>query len=47
MKAMDESEPELTEAEANDLLDGDEQDAGWDADDEYGPGLLSLTHSGK
>ena len=28
-------EMELTEDEVNDLLDGDERDAGWDADDEY------------
>jgi hypothetical protein len=28
-------ETELTEDQVNDLLDGDERDAGWDADDEY------------
>lgn len=35
MKAMDRLEPELTEDDVNDLLDGDERDAGW-AEDEYG-----------
>jgi hypothetical protein len=28
-------ETELTEDEVNDLLGGDERDAGWDADEEY------------
>ena len=28
-------ETELTPDEANDLLGGDERDAGWDADEEY------------
>ncbi len=28
-------ETELTGDEVNDLLDGDERDAGWDADEEY------------
>jgi len=28
-------ETELTEDKVNDLLDGGERDAGWDADDEY------------
>ena len=35
IEAMDALEPELTEDEVNDMLDGDEQDVGWDADDEY------------
>ena len=28
-------ETELTQGEVNDLLGGDERDAGWDADEEY------------
>ncbi|MDX3455332.1 hypothetical protein PV396_25910 [Streptomyces sp. ME02-8801-2C] len=35
MKAMDGLEPKLTEDDVNDLLDGDERDAGWD-EDEFG-----------
>ena len=30
-------ETELTQDEVNDLLGGDERDAGWDADEEYEP----------
>jgi hypothetical protein len=29
------NETELTQEEVNDLLGGDERDAGWDADEEY------------
>jgi hypothetical protein len=32
---MDKREPELAEGQVNKVLDGDNRDVGWDADDEY------------